>query len=196
MKKSHKLSLFINGRNKKKGFTLVETLVAVSILVLGSLGPLVIAAQGIASAGYAKDQIVGYYLAQEGIEFVRNDRDSNAIQGFTSNNPLSASYWLTGLDACIDNSVGSTGSGCRIDAKKNTITVCETPTCKLLNTDNNGYYGYTGANPTTYTRVVKILPSSTSPNNEGIKTIKVDVSWTSRGKSRSFSLSENIYNSN
>ena len=61
-----------------QGFTIVETLVAITILLVGVLGPLSIAANGIADGMFAKNQLTANYLAQEAIEMVINKRDSNA----------------------------------------------------------------------------------------------------------------------
>jgi Tfp pilus assembly protein PilV len=67
------------GKHKNKGFTLVETLVAVSIFSMSILGLLSILASGISNTNYAKKKIMAGYLAQEGIEYVRNMRDTSVL---------------------------------------------------------------------------------------------------------------------
>lgn len=59
----------------RKAFTLVETLVAVAILMISIAGPLVVANKGLVAAMYAKDQSVATFLAQEGMELIRNMKD-------------------------------------------------------------------------------------------------------------------------
>jgi len=59
----------------KRGFSLVETLVATAIIVMATVGPLNLAGQSLAQANYIKDQIVATFLAQEGLEIMRNIRD-------------------------------------------------------------------------------------------------------------------------
>jgi len=77
--------------NSVKGFTLVETLVALTILVT------IIAAASNASffsirgSQFARDQVAAFFLAQEGFEHIRNIRDTN-------NNEDSG--WLDGLENC------------------------------------------------------------------------------------------------
>ncbi len=68
---------------KQKGFTLIETLVAILILsiTMGSLMSL--AAGGFYSVRYARNQIAANALMQETLEFVRNSRDSGKIQGLS-----------------------------------------------------------------------------------------------------------------
>lgn len=71
-------------RQKNKGFTLVETLVSISIFTMSILGLLVILSGSINDTGYAKKKMVASYLAQEGIEYVRNLRDNAVLYDATS----------------------------------------------------------------------------------------------------------------
>lgn len=61
------------------GFTLVETLVAISIFSLSILGLMSVLSQGIADINYAKQRMTAEYLAQEGIEYLRNMRDTYTL---------------------------------------------------------------------------------------------------------------------
>lgn len=61
------------------GFTILETLVAISILVLALTAPLVIVSQALKSSYFSRDQITAYYLAQEAIEYIRNKRDNQGL---------------------------------------------------------------------------------------------------------------------
>lgn len=63
--------------SKDKGFTLVETLVAVAILMIAIAGPLTIAQKSLMASIYAKDQVTASFLAQDAMEYVKNWRDSN-----------------------------------------------------------------------------------------------------------------------
>ncbi len=58
-----------------KAFTLIETLMAVAVLMIAIAGPLVVANNGLVAALYAKDQSIATSLAQEGMEMVRNVKD-------------------------------------------------------------------------------------------------------------------------
>lgn len=62
------------------GFTILETLVAIAILILAITAPLAIIAQALRSSYYARDQVTAYYLAQEAIEFIRNNRDNVGLE--------------------------------------------------------------------------------------------------------------------
>ena len=72
---SQKSHIFNPMRNSNAGFTLIESLVAISILLLSISAPLTIASKGLASSFFARDQITAFYLAQDAVEYIR-DRKS------------------------------------------------------------------------------------------------------------------------
>ncbi|MBI3632992.1 MAG: prepilin-type N-terminal cleavage/methylation domain-containing protein [Candidatus Vogelbacteria bacterium] len=104
---------FINFLNHKHcsqktsgGFSLIETLVAISILMITIVGPLTLASKGVVFADYVKDEITGFYLAQEAIEAIKNIRDTN-VQNNRS--------WLATIqDKCMSADL-KTAVPCRID---------------------------------------------------------------------------------
>lgn len=67
----------INFENKR-GFTIIETLVAVTILMISIVGPLTIAQKSLMASIYARDQVTASFLAQDIIEKIKNDK-SNAL---------------------------------------------------------------------------------------------------------------------
>src|SRR3989344_8567617 len=89
--KNFQFSIF-NFQTKRKsgGFTIIESLVAIAILVLAITATASAIQTSISSYIFSKDQIIAFYLAQEGLEQVRNIRDENALVGRN---------WLTGLSA-------------------------------------------------------------------------------------------------
>lgn len=90
------------------GFSLLETMVAITILMMTIVGPLALASRGIVFADYVKDEITGFYLAQEAMEAIRNIRDSN------NKNNLG---WLNTIkDECMIDVAGKlSGRSCKID---------------------------------------------------------------------------------
>ncbi|MDB5238913.1 MAG: seg [Candidatus Parcubacteria bacterium] len=77
--------------NAQKGFTIVETLVAITVLMIAIAGPLSIASKGLTGALASRDQMIASYLAQESIEVIKNLRDNNLAAG---------DLWLTGFSGC------------------------------------------------------------------------------------------------
>ena len=77
-----------------KGFTLIETLVAVTILTLAVAGPLYTASRAIVAAQNARDQLTASYLAQEGIEHVRAMRDNKYLASYQAGGAtVSSTAW-------------------------------------------------------------------------------------------------------
>lgn len=60
---------------QQSGFSLVETLVALTILLLVMIGPMSIASSTARSTSFASEQVTAFFLAQEGVEFVEKYRD-------------------------------------------------------------------------------------------------------------------------
>src|SRR3989338_6121163 len=108
-------------RSKTKGFTIIESLIAISILLTAIAGAGSAVQTGISSYIFSKDQIIAFYLAQEGFEQIRNIRDENGLRGRP---------WLTGL---------ALGETYYIDTIYNNITPCSGP-CPLVRQDVNGFY--------------------------------------------------------
>ncbi len=84
----------------RRAFTLVETLVAISIFTMSILGMISILASGVSDISYAKQKIVASYLAQEGIECVRNIRDNYILYTDT----IPAQNWSNFVTLSIDDS--------------------------------------------------------------------------------------------
>ncbi len=176
-------------KNNMGGFSIVETLVAISILLLAVVGPMSVAEQGLSSARYAADQITAYYLAQEAIEYVRNTRDENNLAEID---------WLSGLDLCVGGNWCGIGLG--LNGKTYEIRACGPigvgdPCLLNINKGANnqeGKYGYTpnaGWVPSTYTRRVNV-----SLLNADEAVISVYISWKSKTIDRQFTIRENILN--
>ena len=75
--------------NKNKGFTILEVLVAIFIITTGGLAAYAMVQQIIFSTLSSSYRLTAAYLAKEGIETVRNIRDTNWLQG--------APNWYNGL---------------------------------------------------------------------------------------------------
>lgn len=69
-----------NTKRKLKGFSIAETLIATSVLVIGLLALLILVANTMKNSIDSRDQILATALSQEGVEIVRNFRDTNLIQ--------------------------------------------------------------------------------------------------------------------
>lgn len=160
-----------------RAFTLLETLVAVAVLLMALLGPFTIAQQSLKSAYYARDQITAYYLAQEGIEFVRAVRDENYLTG---------NDWLAGIDAVCLN------TPCIVDYPNFTYELCPSGICPALKVSaTGGLYNHVSGTNSPFTRQVML---TTSPTNPNLIIVSVTISWKSAGVPRVFTLQERLFN--
>ncbi len=64
----------------KKGFTIIELMAAIIVIAIGILGAYSVVQRVFTITSSASHRLTAAYLAQEGIENVRNIRDNNWIQ--------------------------------------------------------------------------------------------------------------------
>lgn len=159
-----------------RGFSLLETIVAISILTLALLGPLALAAFALRSASLSENEVIAFNLAEEGMEFVINKRDSNIFAG--------AGNWLEGLANC------QSANGCFVDVTNNSVRTCSANCPFLKRNTSSGLYNYVSGSDTIFRR--KVTLESVSSNSDERK-VKVSVSWAERFGNRSFTLEHNIF---
>lgn len=152
---------------------MVETLVAISILLIVIIGPMTIAQKGIQNAYFARDQLTAVFLAQEAIEAVRQLRDDrglfvyNQLVNSESSNVKTWS-WLSDLEPSCFNQDEDTG-GCKFDPDDRTFKACGAEdVCKLQITDTGTYTYAAGNNSSIFTRKVYI-------ESVGLSAVKVRV---------------------
>lgn len=93
--------------SKANGFTLIETLVAIMIISLVITSVVSLMASSIFSARYAKNEIKATYIAQEGIDYIRNLRDSIVFHGYGSGS------W-TSFTTALNDATSGCSTGCII----------------------------------------------------------------------------------
>lgn len=169
----------------KKAFTLVETLVAIAILLVAIVGPFYAVSRSINASYVARDQLTASALAQEGTEYIYNLRDNNY---FTGNG------WLDGINGTPDASGHVANcispNKCVVDIPRNTITACS-ETCSTLYLDTYGLYTQDGSKgpATGYTRSVEVMQVSASEVR-----VVVTVSWKTLGKTYTAVVNDELYN--
>lgn len=159
--------------HSQNGFSLIETLVAISVLLLAVTATLTITARSISFAGAAKDRVVTFFLTQEAVEFVKNKRDQNILEG---------SDWLSGLSACID-------STCTVDVPNDNITGC-VGDCPLILQNSAGLYNHETGEQTFFRREVTV--SEIIDNQEAM--INVSTYWKRNAIDRTFTIQSRMFN--
>lgn len=172
----------------KRGFTLLETLVAVAILALAVSGPIYVANRVLVAAQVAKEQLTASYLAQEGVEYMRNMRDHEFLAAYASGSQTASEDAWTHFTAGDSSHTGAItrciAAPCSLDPARPmgfgalaSIRNCAT-TCPLYVIASTGQYtlASSGATLTPYTR--KISATIVSSNDVRITST---VTWSNRG---------------
>ncbi len=155
----------------KKGFTIIEISIAMAVMAVGLVGIYALVPRVIKTISLNKDRFIASQLAAEGLELVRNKRDSNWLeQSVASTTP-----WNSGLTSC--------SSGCEADYDDLSFTSYQG---RLLKLDSNGFYNYESGEETKFRRKITI-----NAEEEDVLSVKAEVFLPTGG---SFSLEEKLYN--
>lgn len=160
----------------KRGFTLVETLIAIAILLVAVVGPISLIGDALHKLYYAKDQMVAINLAQEGIEVVRARRDSNMLK---INNGVPSVNWDDGI----------TVGDYTVDASSATIAPFgggSTPQPVNL---NNGFYVQTVGPATQFKRIITVVEIVAGRENKVTST----VTWMTGGQTGTVTVTEYLF---
>ncbi len=146
--------------NTQEGFSLVETLVAITILLMVIVGPMKISSSTAKSTSFSSEQVVAFFLAQEGVELAQKARDDLLLKHFID--PLDVNYdanpWSTFVNTtsggeyrnCFTE-ISSKGCGLELDdgdvngALKTPVN-CTSNGCALFYDSGGGRARYTYVN--------------------------------------------------
>jgi prepilin-type N-terminal cleavage/methylation domain-containing protein len=193
-----------------EGFTLIETLVAVAILLIAVVGPMKIADQGAKLGVRSRDELTASYLAQDAIEFIRYRITTNMNAGMV--NPVTGD---ADLPTCLST---ATPPKCAVDTVTDGIggTVGKIYPCDVsgvcpnliwTDTGSTGFsrYGLTAGTSTDFVREVTITPYTTGgaiydqtndPPNTKLPSewyISATVSWGRLGETgKTLTVGENV----
>ncbi|HOK97153.1 MAG TPA: prepilin-type N-terminal cleavage/methylation domain-containing protein [Candidatus Paceibacterota bacterium] len=171
-------------KNKKNGFTLVECLVAISILIIGILSSFILVTKALYNATVIQDRLTASFLAQEGIELVRNIRDTNFIQSLNS----SGVSWRNGLGK------GEASDTCyTIDAFSPKGITLESVSCNssrpLKYYKDQNIYNYQTGEDTPFYREIKIEEIS----DDEIRVIS-HLKWKTKNTDFDLEVEDHLYN--
>ncbi len=159
----------------RSGFTLVETLVAISILLIAVVGPMSAISKSLMQMTIARDQMIAINLAQEGIEAVRQKRDSNVLEVIAG---VPGASWMSGLNQP------------RYKVDLGAVIFCGASCSPLMIDAGTGLYGQAlGAVSTPFSREISITGGGTIERK-----ITSTVGWTRGGVLRKVVVSEAIFN--
>jgi len=189
-----------------KGFTLIETLVAVSIFTTSVLALMVVLSNNLSNVNYAKRKLIATFLAQEGVEYMRNMRDTYLLY-LPPSAPEGDNGWNSFVVKISDCDMWE-GKACYFD---NTainfadqsqpiidipIILCPSQICpELKYTASSGKYDYntnTGVN-SGFVRKIEISDVNNNVNSDEIEVIST-VYYAIPSGVKSISLKENLFN--
>lgn len=169
---------------QQSGFSLVETLVAMTLLMIVVVGPMTISINASKSTSYSSEQVTAFFLAQEGAELVQNERDEFMLNSSRLGGGLS-DPWSEFTDTSSAGVLEEcyTSNGCGLYSTAGTAPVASNPAncgssgaCRLY-FDASGERGrYThvssGNEPTIFERRIYLTETAA-----GEVRVRSTVSW-------------------
>jgi len=154
---------------QNRGYLLIESMIAITIVVVGLLGIFALLSRSLSLNRVVGDRFVATYLAAEGIEIAKNLVDNNVLAG---------EPWNRGLD----------NGDYEVDYRSQGL---ESNQSRFLKTDDNGNYGYGESRPTNIKRLIRM--TNASDGEELI--IFSQVTWITRGGGRfEINLEDHLFN--
>ena len=189
-----------------KGITLIECIVAVTILAVALTGPMTLASQSLHASRDARDELVATHLAEEAIEVVHSVRDNNSADNLI-NDP---NIWRTSIvdncrkkDGCI---IDVTAHAANVWDTNNTLLAC--PSAGDCSSVNTIYYNPETSlyrqsltalsapwQKTLFTRSLLVVPIDhpTFPKRQ-VRLISTVTYVGYGGKTRTVSITDDLYN--
>jgi hypothetical protein len=168
-------------RKNKKGFSLLDVMMALGVVTLGLMGIISLATQNIQEQSTNKNYLTASMLAQEGLELARNVRDTNFLNG---------GVWDNGL---VGEDVTAT-STFTIDPNfpisiNNIPNLISDALCIIyFNSTSNRYtHDSSGAQATIFRRLVTVV------DHANYIEVIATVEWTERGQTHSYEAATNLY---
>lgn len=177
-----------------RAFTLIEAMIAVTIVTLAVAGPLVAARTAISATMVARDQLVASYLAQEGIEYVRAVRDDAFLAAYqaggTTISSVAWSNFASAITQCHEPNICTFDpvQGAALPLASCPGNNCTAPLYRLA----NGIYtqqNLTGAQATPFIRTVQI---KNVPNTDKEKQIVSKVEWNFHSSQYAVTVSDRL----
>ncbi|MBI2640459.1 MAG: type II secretion system protein [Candidatus Sungbacteria bacterium] len=198
-------------RPSQLGFTLLETIVALAVILAALVGPVALITRGIFDFSFAKNKITAANLAQEGIELVRAVRDNNIACDILNGPgswpwnsdpeppypPTDHKFVNATAGISTDRTIAMDCGG--INGASIIMPILSTSCGEKLRFDSaTGLYGYTGSQETIFSRCVTIKVPPDSPDAgipaEDQMDVVSTVTWDERGAMKNMSLRERFYN--
>jgi hypothetical protein len=153
--------------------------VAIFVMIVGILGLFELINQTYSYTSVNSTNLMAAYLGKEGIEIVKNIRDSN----FLKIQDGQAANWDDGLANCLH--------GCEVDytTTSDTMRYNVEDGDFLLWDPDLGLWNYHSGTPGPYKRIITV----TYGPDVGEINVKVEITWSERNRSHNLVVQENLY---
>jgi prepilin-type N-terminal cleavage/methylation domain-containing protein len=157
--------------HRQNGFTLIEALVALTILTVGLVPAFLQARNALSLAGSVRNSLVAAHLAQEGAELTRALRDAD---------------WFASRP--FGKSLATCAAGCRLQWNSSSILpLVGNPPLRV--DPDTGLYQYNRGDDTRFSRQVTVTLVSADELQ-----VEVLVSWDESSGPKEFSVEHHLYN--
>lgn len=161
-----------------KGFTLLEVLLSIFLITVGMGGIFILVLQTVSFSSMSFNQFIASQLAQEGLEVVRNIRDSNWL----TQRSKPEQSWKQGIVCCP-----ASPCLCQVDYDDAALSLWTGPNLKF----GQGFYNYDSGVDSKFNRKITVAED---PENPDILEILVEVVWQEAGQEHKIAAQENLYN--
>ncbi len=105
----------LSGVLHRSGFTLIETIVSITIFAIAIIGPMTLSSNSIKATKDSRLHLEAIHLAEEGVEIIHNLRDNASAQD-VSPNRVGWTSWVDGISTtcntgCVVDATSHNGSG-------------------------------------------------------------------------------------
>jgi len=161
----------------KNGFTLMEVMVAIFIIVVGLFAVMALIDKSIMAGSLSTNKLIAANLAQEGIEVVKSIRDM-------SYDPATG-----GWDVWYGASGVASGT---YSVEHNSQNFGSSQNSLLKFDSASGLYSYSSGNNSIFKRSI-IITKAPAGNADEIK-VEAIVTWTERGANKTLTVEDRLWN--
>lgn len=155
------------------GFTILEIIIAIAVITLAVGSLVALTSFSVSTVPVSKQKLVATYLAQEGIEIVRNIRDKNFLQDQNWRIGISSGAW---------------------EIDYGTASLSQAYASNFLRVNSNGYYNYAAGILTQFQRKITISDNPDGDATSEDISVKSEIIWQDKGKAYSVALESWLYN--
>ena len=125
-------------KQDQAGYSLIEVLVSITILLVAIAGPMTIASNGLKNSQFAQEQNLAFFIAQSGIEKITQSRNEFMLDAFTGGSDT-WNGWANGITNASLCGNATEGCGFRITDNDNPIACgADGSACDIYQEDVGG----------------------------------------------------------